>query len=370
MRAYLTGAVLCFASVAWAQATDINIEKFHTAPSSPGVPAEIRGFIRSTYFYSDPALQDEIIGSRNGFRLFNARVGIRAVPTDKIAVEISADGASSLRNPTDPLEGRRNVDLRDAFIAMRLHPLAHLRAGQFKAPFDVETLLGDGDLPFVTRSVITDGINPPDAFSRTGLSLDRQLGVELSSEPLKAGDFSLAYAVALMNGNGQNALLNDNGAVMPVARLALNYKDAIRLGFNGYYNPSDIGVRPNRLNVNHLAAGADVVLKWNQLKAIGVLLWRRTTTTNATLPREIALGYMGQLHYLHDASGWEAAVRYTHFDPSSVDPTDRTWDVATMVGYRMKSLPMRFALQYDIREEQDAVKISNNSLEGMVQISW
>lgn len=358
------------ASVAFAQAADVNIEKLHAPPKTPGVPVEFHGFIRSTYMFTDPALQDEVIGSRNGFRLQNARLGFRIIPTEKVAMEISIDGASGLRNVVDPLEGRRGVDLRDAFVGLRLHPLAHVRIGQFKAPFNVETLLSDGDLPFVTRSVITDGVNPPDAFTRTGLTLDRQLGAEIASEPLRLGDFQFAYAFAAMNGNGQNALLNDNGAVMPVGRVTVGFKEWLSLGLNAYYNPVDVGVRPNRLKINQLTAGTDLVLRYNGFSAVGVLLWRQSTVQNAELPAENALGYMATLQYLHASSGFETAVRYTDFDPSSVDPFDRTSDISAMVGYRMKSVPMRWVLQYDVRMEHNTQQLNNNSIEAMAHVSW
>src|SRR3954465_8937772 len=84
-------------------------------------------------------------------------------------------------NPADPLTGGRIVEMRDAYVEYKVCKGFIVRAGQFKAPFNGETLLGDPILPFIPRSVMTDGVGPPEAYGpREGLTLGRQIGLMIS----------------------------------------------------------------------------------------------------------------------------------------------------------------------------------------------
>jgi len=328
---------LLFTTTSWA---DLNPLEFKPLSVKPV------GYLRAAYFQTDAAADDGLVGARNGFRLMNARVGLLIQATEKLDIEISADGAALMASRVDPLEGRRAVDLRDAYLLYKPFAWAHLRVGQFKAPFNAETLMSDADLPFVTRSFITDGIAPPDAFNRPGLTLDRHVGAEWKSDVLRSGDFEFTWALAVVNGNGQNATFNDNSLVAPVGRLTFGLKDKFTFGVNAYLNNVEQGIRPNRLRLNQLSAGADLVAHFGEVHAMALFLWRRQSTLNTPLPNEEAMGAMVQLQWLSKASGMEVAVRATGYEPSSVDPFDRLLEAAAMVGYRAKAWPARFALQY------------------------
>ncbi|MBI3183134.1 MAG: hypothetical protein HYZ28_13430 [Myxococcales bacterium] len=348
-----------------------------TAPEAPPPPRlgleriHLEGYAKLGYFWTGPAPGDALIGSHNGFRLANVRFGLALALTEKLEVVASIDGSVAKRRETDPLEGSRVVDLKDGYISWSLHRLARLRAGQFKAPYNAETLLGDGALPFISRSVISDGIVPPEGFTRPGLTLDRQIGVEVSSDRLGSERAGVRYAVAAVNGNGANVLNNDNNSVAPVARVTFEMGDMFTFGLNGYFNQESEGIRPFRLTSNRIGSGADVSASVAGVNALAVALFRQTTHPGTALPAENALGLMGSVAYLHQRTGLEGGVRFAFYEPSSVEPDDNLTELSLMLGFRCRKAPIRFLVQYTLRGEEPAVAIGyNNSIDAMAQVSW
>lgn len=346
------------------------------APEPPPVPktglesARLEGYVKAGYFFTGAPADDALIGGRSGFRLLNVRLGVSLRPVERLEVYASVDGSVARRRELDPLDGSRVVDLKDAYLAWDAHRFAQLRIGQFKAPYNAEALLGDGSLPFISRSVVHDGVLPPDGFARQGMTLDRQVGLELASKRLGSEAFGFRYAVALVNGNGANALNNDNGMVAPVARLQAEYRDLVTFGVNGFYNQETQGVRPNRLTSDRLGTGADLAVSVRGVRALAVLLLRNTTHPSTALGAESALGAMGQLHYLHARTGLEGGVRYAYFEPSSTEPNDRLTELSAMVGYRLPSFPLRVLLQYTMRGEEPGVAIANDGIDALAQVTW
>jgi len=332
---------------------------------------ELFGYAKAGYYFVIPPAQDDsLIGGRNGFRLVNVRVGMSMRPVDALEVVVSLDGSVAKRNETDPLNGNRVVDLKDAYVEWSPSRYALLRIGQFKAPFDQEELLPDGQLPFISRSVVSDGMLPPEGYPTEGMSLDRQVGVQVSSERLGPAEAGFRYALAVVNGNGANALNNDSNAVAPVGRVAYEYKDLLAVGVNAFYDQRLEGLRPNRLQSSRLGLGADVGVKVGGLDALAVLMRRTTTHGDTGLPAEAALGIMGQVHYLHAASGIEAGLRFAYYDPTNLVPDAKLKEGAAMVGYRLKPVPLRILAQYTLRLEEPAVTVANDSIDVMVQVVW
>ncbi|MHB8874385.1 MAG: porin [Myxococcaceae bacterium] len=327
---------------------------------------ELFGYAKAGYFFVTPSQDDALVGSRSGFRLANLRVGMSLKPVAKLEVVASVDGSVAKRNETDALNGNRVVDLKDAYVEWSASPFAHLRIGQFKAPFDQEALLPDGQLPFISRSVVSDGMLPPEGYPQEGMSLDRQVGLQLSSEKLGPG---LRYEIAVVNGNGPNVLNNDSNAISPVARFSYQYKELVTVGVNGFFDQRMEGQRPNRIASDRLGYGGDLGLKVGGVEALAVVLLRGTTHPGTGLPPESALGLMGQVHYRH-TSGVEGGVRFASYDPSSIVPTDRVMEGAAMVGYRLSEVPLRVLAQYTLRLEEPSVSISNDSVDVMAQVTW
>ena len=328
------------------------------------------GYLKAGYFFVTPAADDALVGAHNGLRLANVRLGVSLKPAEKLEVVASIDGSVAKRNETDPLNGNRVVDLKDGYVEWTPNRFAALRIGQFKAPFDQEALLPDGQLPFISRSIVSDGVTPPEGYPQEGLSLDRQLGVQIASDRLGPEVAGLRYAVAAVNGNGANVLNNDNNSVGPVARLSYEFRDLVTLGVNGFYDDRLEGVRPNRLQSTRLGYGGDLGVHVAGVDFLAVYLSRQTTHKASGLPAETATGLMGQVHYLHQASGIEGGARFATYEPSNVVPDDRLSELAVMVGYRVKQVPLRFLAQLTLRGEEKSVEVANDSVDVMAQVSW
>lgn len=369
-------------SVALAQAPAATPEASAAAPTeaAPAAPEPAKvthwydkfavdGFARVSVGYTFPLRTDELIGSNGGFRIAAFRVGLGYTPVERLTIYTSVELAAPLIDPNDPLNGRRIVDLRDAFIQYELHDALVVKAGQFRAPYDAEMLTYDAQIPFIDRSVLAVGLTPPEGYVRAPLAPDRQVGLQVGSKRLGSG-FGFRYAAGVFNGGGLNALLNSNNVLSPVARVELDYGQKVTLGLNASYAVLTQGPLTARLNTTQLSYGADLVARLWKLDLMAVFLARNSTFSFVGLKGEVALGAMGQVHYLSAKTGLEAAVRVAWYDPSSVMLDDQVVEVAAMVGWRPFELPFRVLLQYTHREEEQKVSIPNDSVDLMIHATW
>ena len=347
---------------------------------SPEVPwyqrLSIGGFARVQVGYTFPLQDEQLVGGNGGFRVADFRLNLDFRPIDKLTVYTSIELAAPLVNPDDPLTGRRIVELRDAYVQYDLCPGLLVRAGQFRPPFDAEMLIADGTLPFTSRSVLAGGFSPPEAYGpRQPLAPDRQVGLQVGSKRFGGPTFGIKYAVGLFNGAGPNQLFNDNNSVMPVGRVVLDVFETVSLGLNASYNVVSQGTRPNRLYTNQVNYGFDVeahktLVETHVVSAMFVLLGRSSTYSFAGLPAESALGLMGQVRYLHELSGLEAAMRLAYYEPSSQQVSDQVTELTAMVGWRPFHLPFRVLAQYTHRGEEAAVGYANDSVDLMLHAVW
>src|SRR3954447_17266239 len=120
------------------------------AAEAPKHPIQISGYaiLDGAWTQSDPGVVS--IGRNNGFALGDARIELTGKPADSLWLYMSIDGAVAVIG-ADPTVGRQQVELKDAYGVWA--PTGHLRvqAGQFKAPQDLEELLEETELKFVSR---------------------------------------------------------------------------------------------------------------------------------------------------------------------------------------------------------------------------
>ena len=329
------------------------------------------GYAKVGVFYTLPTRDETIPGGNGGFRMVALRLGTIFKPIDALEVVVSLEGAYSQASALDPTSGSKIVAAKDAYIQYEICRGLLVSAGQFKAPFFAEMLLADGQLPFTSRSVISEGYGPPEyASSREPLTLDRQLGVQLSSRRLGSTNIGFKYLVGVFNGNGPNQLFNDNNSVAPVGRVELELFEHETLTANGYYNERSEGVRPNRLLSKHLGYGADIsahAIGFNVL--VGAVL-RNTTFGSEVLKPDSALGILGQVSYFHEPTGLSGGVRFALLNPSNADPNDDVTEVTVMLGWQLKAAPLRVLLQYTHRDEAPGVSVANDDLDAMLQVAW
>ncbi len=332
---------------------------------------KVGGFARVGVFYAFPLREEQLVGGNGGFRLADFRLNFDFRPVNKLTVYASVEFAAPLVDPNDPLTGRRIVDLRDAFIEYEICSGLLVKAGQFRPPYYAEMLLSDGAIPFVNRSILANGTNPPEGYGpRTHLAPDRQVGLQASSKRLGNDTIGFRYALGVFNGNGQNQLFNDNNSVNPIGRVEVDLQQTITLGLNAGYNVRTTGTRPNRLSTNDLDYGVDVEAhKWG-FQVLGAFLGRSTTYSFMGLVPDSSMGALGQLRYFHEGTGLEGAARFAWYEPSRVQPDDAVSEIAAMVGWRPFKLPFRVLAQYTHREEERSVSYPNDSVDLMLHAIW
>ncbi|HEY0881673.1 MAG TPA: hypothetical protein VGD87_09090, partial [Archangium sp.] len=305
-------------------------------------------------------------------RVADFRIGMDFRPIDKLWINTSIELAAPLVDPNDPLTGRRIVDVRDAFVQYDVANFLQVRAGQFRPPYYAEMLQSDGYIPFVSRSILASGLQPPDGYGpRNGIAPERQVGLQLASARLGSDVFGFKYALGVFNGNGLNALFNDNNSVQPVLRVELDLFKKITLGLNGYYNARTDGTRPNRITANQLAYGADlVVTPVSGLSILGGFLGKSIMYSYDGLPADSQLGAIGQVRYFHEPTGLEAAGRFAWYEPSGAQIDDQVMEIAAMVGWRPFKLPFRVLVQYTHRREEQRAAYDNDSVDAMLHAVW
>lgn len=329
------------------------------------------GYAKVGVFYTFALRDEQIPGGNGGFRVANLRLGTIFQPIDDLEVVASIEAAAPNARADDPTTGSRIVQLRDAYAEYTVFKGLLVRAGQFKAPFWAETLLDDAHLPFVHRSVVSEGYGIPEyAAQREGLSMDRQVGVQLSSRKIGGKAIGIRYAVAVVNGNGANQLFNDNNAPAPVGRLEAEIFEHVTVGVNGYYNPKSEGVRPTRLISEQIGYGADILAHALGFTILVGYVGKSTSYPGTALAADSGTGMLGQLHYLNQKTGIAGAIRFALLDPSSSDPADNVSELALMLSWSMKAAPLRVLLQYTHREEAAGVSVANDGLDAMLQVTW
>jgi hypothetical protein len=329
------------------------------------------GYAKIGLFYTVPFQNEQLVGSNGGFRMANLRLGVQFDPIEDFSVVVSIEAAAPVVNTSDPTTGTRIVELRDAYLEYRLFKALWFRAGQFKAPYNAETLLDDAQLPFVTRSIATLGIAPPEGnVIRNGLAQDRQIGVEITSDRLGTDAIGFKYALAVVNGNGANQLFNSTNAVEPAGRVELDFFKHVSLGLNAYYNTVAQGIRPNRIDVSQLGYGVDIGMRFGGFSALIGGLGHKNWYSADILPSDNSWAAMAQVHYLFESIGLEAGVRFAFLEPSTAQTNDQLNELAVMLGYRFKKVPMRIMVQYTHNGEEPAVAIDNDAIDAMVSVAW
>lgn len=145
-----------------------------------------------------------------GFRA-EPSVSSRNTGFDLLQARLSASGSAGpgveylVRTGFDPAE--RDVSLLDARIGIPVRPELRISAGQFKAPFSREALIGPAGLQFAERAQGPAAVAPL-----------RQVGAQLSGEVL---DRRLVYRVGVFNGEGRTAD-NPDGTMLYAGRLELS----------------------------------------------------------------------------------------------------------------------------------------------------
>jgi hypothetical protein len=353
-----------------------------TPAATPPSEAHFRpfGYVRTLFSaVFDDEKSTDFVGQNDGFQMANARLGLEVTKNHTRAV-ISVDGAVDRRDDLNTSKGTVEVRLRDAFAEWK--PCAGFKAtaGQFEVPFDAEELISTPDLVFVDQGVESRGVKGVEGFNVDGLSLDREVGLLLSSDPIyfmKDG-IGLTYALAVTNGNAASHPLNDNESLSYTGRIEVLWAKLVTLGFAYNANKITSGEAPDRLNETRSGIAADLQVNVFGAHLLGQFMQRTTTPQDvAGEPDVVAQGFHVQLAY--DAPfGLTPGYRYAQLDPTAdvqvEDPvTAERLDqdeikVHTLgLSWAVPDEPLTIKVNYHIILEDEAVKLANNRLDLLFQ---
>ncbi|MGI5863007.1 MAG: porin [Myxococcales bacterium] len=342
------------------------------APTRPLAKIEIGGYAKAGFGYqqADPVV--DYIGHSNGFQMAGARLEIVARPVEAAEVVLSVEGA--LDRPEDKMgvSGEKLVSLRDAYLKYEFFPFVVVTLGQFKAPFSAEALVSDSDLVFFDRSIATRGLLPPEGYAAEGLTLDRQVGLSLSSTRLALGPIGLRYALGVFNGNGANRLLNDNQDLTPVGRIAVDFQDMVAVGFAAYQNPRTVGERPDLLQEKDTAFTADLSADIAGVRVLAAYTTRQRDylTIKPQPPSDDAWSALAQISWRHEGTGIEPAYRFALLNPSKLAGFEQVTHHTIGLNWKPSDKPLRVFAAYTLRREKAERKLTNDGVSLGAQLNF
>lgn len=349
-------------------------------PEKPKSPwgLSVFGYLRAGYDATFKDSRYEFVGRNNGFVLDSARVGVDGRNTDyDVLWRVSLEGAADVPLGANTPGGTLSVRLRDAFGRWDPIPWLGVQAGQFKAPFQEEELRGTNDLLFASRAVGVEGVPPGRGFETPGIQLDRQLGVMVSPARPIGGDLGVSYYLMVMNGNGSNQLLDDNGKLGLAARTELTYLRYARIGAGLFRNDRTVGQPPSLYDEEDLGLTGDVGVRVGGLQVFGAVTRLRTTFPTVGTSARVQLAFHGQLGYRFEIQSvfLTPAYRYAYFHPWQTGG-DEGFDTFRLqyhtLGVRVGSLklPVQAWINYTLTQEEAGRKLTNDRMELIGQVTF
>jgi hypothetical protein len=271
--------------------------------------------------------------------------------------EVSASGkvASNVRYLLVADLAADSPMIRDALIDLGSSVLFTLRVGQFRIPFGIETQLPPHALPFVNRTVATFLSEQPDEIPGFLQEWDR--GLEVHGEPI-SGPLNVAYALAIVNGNGLNAD-DTNSAKDVVGRVGLRLA-GFQIGASWYRGKQqDLSLVDRTRN----RTGWDIEFNPNPLKALlirGELIDGDDGST----------GHRGWylLAAYTIADRWTPAVRIERWDPDRSAASDAITRTTLGLTYLLADATS-LSLNYEWRDDEGHPGVGNLAV-AQLQVSF
>jgi hypothetical protein len=370
---------------------------------SPSWMLTLGGYVHVAYRWIQQPQNYNLAGKNNGFQLEDARVGVNVQYKESLAIRVSFDGASEDRINQSFPGGTLTARLRDAYITYA-SPWRALRVsiGQMVTPWDLDSLRSDAWLPFVSRSVPVEGVQPNEGRKVLGMGQDRNLGLALHSGDIGLGGrrASIRYELFVGNGNGQNQILNNNNkpAVFGRAELAIWDRGGMPadqigpmrgrtdgklpifgLGIAAQYNPRTGGNPPNLIDETDTGAAIDAIAAFYGVDLEAGFLYLRTKyETLASTPDLERLGWWAHLRYTIPRIPTELTLGYriagysprAHLSTNAAPgqgAVDSTYDLlyhTVGVGIRpTRTFPLHFEINYTITRESGPNVLDNDRFE-------
>lgn len=363
--------ILLWPATASAETPDIEPRATPERQLSDDISYKLIGYLRleGTVVRDDPDVQ--FVGRNDGFRLQNARVGIDGRWRDRVHLRLSADGAVDERDDANEVEGTLRFALKDAFVDLELAPLAVVRVARFRIHFDLEELTSPSRRGFIDGALSSQGVRATEGFQRSGLGVDRNLGVALRSDRLVDGEgFQLGYEVAAQNGNGESDAANDNDSLAYSAALFATIAGAITAHVGGRYNRRTELNLPFANTEDDLEAAFAVRVRARPVRASAQVLYRRTEFKTTGGPSENAFGFHGEaLVTIPGAEIVEVGYRFSFLEPTDLMPADQVMEHTGGINLTLESLRSMLQLNYTHPVEQAGLELRNDRVEALFQVS-
>jgi hypothetical protein len=323
-----------------------------------------------------------------------------------LAARISLEGASEDRLAQSFPGGQITARLRDAYVTWAPSRFFRLSVGQMITPWDLDSMRSDATLPFVSRAVPVEGVQPHEGIARNGLGLDRSLGISLHSSHMPLGTMASArYALMLANGNGQNQLLSNTNTPAFYGRVEFAFwgpdglppdrfapmravtdeahRPIVSVGLAVQYRPRTGGNVPDLIRETDTGAAADLVFNYVGIDLQAGLLYVRTAhDTLSSTPDTEQFGWWAHLRYeipkipIEITPGYRIAS-FSPFAHQRVPaPSEATarlhadFDlVYHTIGFTLRpgrTFPVHLALDYTFTNEKGANVLDNDRFEADV----
>lgn len=372
-------------------------------PVLAGFRVSLSGYIHASYRWVSEPQNYALVGRNNGFQLPQARVVADAQWKKTLAARVSVEAASEDRLSQSFPGGQLTTRLRDAYITWA--PLRELRVtvGQQVTPWDLESMRSDAELPFVSRSVAIEGVQPTEGFTTRGLGADRNLGISLHSGFIGLGHgTSFRYSLFAGNGNGQNQLLNDNNIPALFGRVEFAYwgqgglpldqvrpmfsvvddfrKPVLHIGLASQWNPRTVGNLPDLMRETDAGVAVDAAVSLLGVEVQGGFLYLRTSRDTLTgVPDLERLGFWGHLRYtipripLQITPGYRISsyAPRAHIGTQPATEMDAKFDASYTLLYHTlgvflrptRTFPLHGSLGYTFTGEQEPNILNNDRFE-------
>jgi hypothetical protein len=272
--------------------------------------------------------------------------------------------ASSLVIPdtggTFSLSTRTGPDLRDLYFDVTRNPWASVRLGQFKAPFGIQELTSSGDQEFVDRSIVSLLFAP-----------SREVGTMLWGTSFEK---KFGYEAGVFNGNGRNAVVNDNDKLMYVARVHWDPAGEYKLSESSVDHPDKVNWTIGAsylLNSIDAAGDLDIQsgevffgLKYKRLFLLANGYARTLETTTGETDQD---GYLAQVGCFFVPRKLEVAFRWARLDSDTdLDDNEQT-EERVALGWFFSKHDLKFQADYG-RIENEASATDNTTYQFRAQL--
>ena len=364
------------------------------------------GYIHAAYRWIQQPQNYNLAGRNNGFQLEQARVVASVAWKRWLFLRISVEGASEDRLGQSFPGGQITARLRDAYLSFSPLRALRLTVGQMVTPWDLDSMRSDAELPFVSRSVTAEGVQPSEGYTTRGLGADRNLGLSLHSGFIPIpGALSLRYAAFIGNSNGQNQLLSDNNLPALYGRVEFAYwgrralppdrpgplyaisdlfeQPIVSIGVAGQWRPRTSGNLPDLIRETDSGAAADLAASLFGVELQAGLIYLRTAHNTLTaVPDQERFGYWAHLRYTLPRIPPQITLGYriasyaprAHLSVEAATPADARIDGSLGLLYHtlgvfarpLRGFPLHVGLNYTFTTEQAPNQLDNDRFEADV----